>query len=198
MRMSKLLILLSISLFLLSGCGSTESSVDSDNRTSNATGNAGADERMSDQELLLARTRSSLGQHYSESTEMIPELFLREFEVEERTTDPYAGFRVQLFSTTNVSDADSVRDHFVAWADTSIAGYEPDAYVIFRSPNYRVRAGDFQDRDRAIQFSGMLKSRYPDAWVVHEQIEPSKVPADTVDIRFKKLMPVDPDSVRQQ
>ncbi|NBC27105.1 MAG: hypothetical protein GVY08_09605 [Bacteroidetes bacterium] len=197
--MRKLLFLFAISLFLFSGCGSTESTVDSDKSAdTNTNGNAGTENQFGDQEMLLARTRSSLGQHYSESTEMIPELFLREFEVEERTTDPYAGFRVQLFSTTNVSDADSVRDHFVAWADTSIAGYEPDAYVIFRSPNYRVRAGDFQDRDRAIQFSSMLKSRYPDAWVVHEQIDPSKVPADTSDIRFKKLEPVGPDSVNQQ
>jgi len=33
----------------------------------------------------------------------------------------------------------------------------------------------------------MLKSRYPDAWVVHERIEPSNVPADTANIRFRDL-----------
>jgi hypothetical protein len=42
----------------------------------------------------------------------------------------------------------------------------------------------------AIHFSGMLKSKFPDAWVVHEQIKPVKMPADISDLRFKDLEPV--------
>lgn len=149
------------------------------------------DASLSETERLLLRTRSMLSNHYSEDMVHIPDLYMQEIVVDERQSDPYAGYRVQLLSTRNVAEADSVRDNFVAWADSVIAGYEPDAYVVFRSPNYRVRAGDFQDRQKAIDFSGMLKSRYPDAWVIHERIEPSKVPADTSDIRFKELEPVE-------
>lgn len=171
-------------------CATTEPKSDEDESTPSDPGNLEEeyrDEALSDTERLLLSTRSQLSNHYSEDMVEIPELYMQEIVIDERQTDPYAGFRVQLLSTRNVAEADSVRDYFVAWADSVIAGYEPDAYVVFRSPNYRVRAGDFQDRDRAIHFSGMLKSRYPDAWVVHERIEPSKVPADTAAIRFKEL-----------
>lgn len=148
---------------------------------------------LSSEERLLLRTRSHLSHHYSESMEVIPEIYLREIVIDDGQSDPHAGFRVQLYTTTTVADADSVRDNFVAWADTTIGGYEPDAYVIFRSPNYRVRAGDFQDMDRAIEFSNMLKPFYPDAWVVHERIEPSKVPDESAEIHFIDIMQIEAD-----
>lgn len=170
-------------LFLIYGCATTEKSTEEESEEE--VSETYSDEELTPKERLLLQTRSKLSNHYSENREQVPEVFLQEIIVEERERDPYAGYRVQLLSTRNVAEADSVRDHFVAWADSAIAGYEPDAYVIFRSPHYRVRAGDFQDRDRAIHFSGMLKSRYPDAWIVHERIEPAKVPADTSEIRFK-------------
>jgi len=181
---------------LLISCGTTEKSMDDDDPSAGFEYSYDLredyeDEELDEVELLLLRTRSSLSNHYSENVSLVPEIFLQEIVMDERHSDPYAGFRVQLMTTRSVAEADSIRDHFVAWADTTIAGYEPDAYVIFRSPNYRVRAGDFQNRDRAIQFSNMLKSRYPDAWVVHERIEPSKVPDETAKIQFKELMPVD-------
>jgi hypothetical protein len=172
-------------------CATTEpTSDDNESESSNLTGDLAddyIDASLSETERLLLRTRSQLTNHYSEDMVHVPDLYMQEIIVDERQSDPYAGFRVQLLSTRNVAEADSVRDYFVAWADSVIAGYEPDAYVVFRSPNYRVRAGDFQDRDKAIHFSGMLKSRYPDAWVVHERIEPSKVPSDTTEVSFKDL-----------
>lgn len=185
-----------LSIFLLSalfaaGCATSEPAAEEDDPASNQPAGDLADEYrdadLSEVERLLLSTRSSLSNHYSDDMTEVPDLYQQEIVVDERQTDPYAGFRVQLLSTRDVAVADSVRDYFVAWADSVIKGYEPDAYVIFRSPNYRVRAGDFQDRDRAVHFSGMLKSRYPDAWVVHERIEPSKVPADTSDIAFRDL-----------
>lgn len=187
---TKLIVLLS-SCFLAMSCATSETatnedkspSPDSDDRISEDF----RDESLTENERLLLRTRSELSNHYSENMVEVPDLYMQEIIVNERQTDPYAGFRVQLLSTRNVAEADSVRDYFVAWADSMIAGYEPDAYVVFRSPNYRVRAGDFQERNRAVHFSGMLKSRYPDAWVVHERIEPSKVPADSSDIKFRDL-----------
>lgn len=190
-------ILLLLSLFLISGCGTSESGVerDGDDKDTELIDDPDydpmTDESLTEEEQLLIRTRSNFSQHYSEAKEMIPSQFLTEIVVNEQQVDPFAGFRVQLYTTANVADADSVRDHFVVWADSTIAGYEPDAYVIFRSPNYRVRAGDFQNREHAIRFSGMLKSRYPDAWVVHDRIEPSGVPADTAKIQFKEPMPVE-------
>ncbi|WP_340105692.1 SPOR domain-containing protein [Rhodohalobacter sp. 8-1] len=184
------LLLIICGVFLAISCATTESTSDEDDSRPSEPDNLAEDyrnESLSNTERLLLSTRSQLSNHYSEDMVYIPDLYLQEIVMNERKTDPYAGFRVQLLSTRNVAEADSVRDYFVAWADSVIAGYEPDAYVVFRSPHYRVRAGDFQDRERAVHFSGMLKNRYPDAWVVHERIEPSKTPADTTDIRFKDL-----------
>ena len=190
---TKLILLLGTCLLAMS-CASSESTVDdksSSGESSDDLSGEYRDELLSETERLLLTTRSQLSNHYSDDMVEVPDLYMQEIAVDERTTDPYAGFRVQLLSTRNVAEADSVRDYFVAWADSMIAGYEPDAYVVFRSPNYRVRAGDFQDRERAVHFSGMLKSRYPDAWVVHERIQPSNVPADTADIRFRDLEAVE-------
>ncbi len=145
-------------------------------------------EQLSEDEKLMLDYRTSLSDQYSEEGLAIPEIFLREVTYEEREVDPYAGFRVQILSTRDVAEADSVRDNFVAWADSVIAGYEPEAYVLFRSPNFRVRTGDFQDRDRALEFSRLVRSKYPDAWVVHDRIEPESVPADTADIYFREVV----------
>lgn len=192
-------------LLLFTACGTTEPGVereeaepifqysDEDEDEFDEEYKADLDETLSSDERLLLRTRSHLSHHYSEAMEVIPEIYLREIVIDDGNSDPYAGFRIQLYTTTNVADADSVRDNFVAWADSTIAGYEADAYVIFRSPNYRVRAGDFQNRERAIEFSSMLKPFYPDAWVVHERIEPSKVPDESAEIQFIDLMRIEPD-----
>lgn len=144
-------------------------------------------EGLSDFEKLLMNSRSSLADQFSETGLMIPEIYLREVVHEEREIDEYAGFRVQILSTRDMAEADSTRDQFIAWADSVLTGYEPDAYVIFRSPNYRVRAGDFRDRNQAIHFSRLLKAKYPDAWVVHDRIEPQSVPADTAEIKFREV-----------
>ncbi|CAN5138365.1 hypothetical protein BH23BAC3_BH23BAC3_04910 [soil metagenome] len=194
-------------LLLFTACGTTEPGVeredaepvfqysDEEEEEYDDEYDASMDLTLSSEERLLLRTRSQLSHHYSEAMEVIPEIYLQEIVIYDGQSDPYAGFRIQLYTTTNVADADSVRDNFVAWADTTIAGYEPDAYVIFRSPNYRVRAGDFQNRERAIAFSNMLKPFYPDAWVVHERIEPSKVPDESADIRFIDIMRIEADDV---
>jgi len=193
-------------LFVLSACGTTEPTTDTEEPETvfhytdeeddelDEIYAAELDVTLSSEERLLIRTRSHLSHHYNEAMEVIPEIYLQEIEVDEHA-DPYAGFRIQLYTTTNVATADSIRDSFVAWADTTIDGYEPDAYVIFRSPNYRVRAGDFQNRQQAIEFSNMIKPFYPDAWVVHERIEPSKVPDESADIRFVEMQRIHPDDM---
>lgn len=188
--MNRIAILL-LFLFLIS-CSSSEPTVeeDDDEKTENIIDipDEVVDdylfENLSEEELLLVRTRSYIENQFTEQEQPVPDIFLREVVTEEREIDPYAGFRVQLISTRDVAEADTVRDSFVAWADSMITGHDIDAYVLFRPPNYRVRAGDFRDRDQAIKLSNMLKAKYPDAWVVHDRIEPDNVPADTVEFGF--------------
>jgi hypothetical protein len=143
-------------------------------------------EELSELERLLYETRNSLADESSRLSHEMPEMFTRKAASRNDEVDEFAGFRVQILSTRDVVHADTTRDGFLAWADTTLAGYQPDAYVLFRQPYYRVRAGDFRDRDLAIEFSQMLKQYFPDAWVVHDRIEPYRVPADTAEIRIRR------------
>lgn len=141
-------------------------------------------EEMTESERLLFETRSSLSDQFVTVEQEIPDAFLKDIEqIDDESTDQYAGFRVQLLSTRSVVEADSTKDHFRVWADEHIDGYAPEAYVIFRQPYYKVRVGDFRNQQRANEFSRMLKEEYPSAWVVHDRIEPQYIPADTTDIR---------------
>lgn len=147
-------------------------------------------DNLTELEQLLVQHRTELQDQYALTNREIPEEYQQEYIEDDSVVDIYAGFRVQILSTRDVMEADTVRDNFIVWADSTIAGFEPDAYVLFRPPNYRVRAGDFRNREQAIEFSRLLKNRYPDAWVVHDRISPDSVPPDTVNIRFKEIQPI--------
>jgi hypothetical protein len=143
-------------------------------------------ENLDEFDRMLVESRSTLSDQFLDLDHDMPEIFTREVIKDDRDVDVYAGFRVQILSTRDVVHADTTKDNFMAWADSTIAGYAPEAYVFFRQPYYRVRAGDFHDRDMAIELSRLLKQFYPDAWVVHDRIEPNRVPADTAVIKYRE------------
>ena len=140
-------------------------------------------EEMTEDERMLFETRSTLSDQFVTVEQDMPEIFLKDVEQDEEFLDQYAGFRVQLLSTRSVAEADSTKDNFRVWADENIEGYSPEAYVIFRQPYYKVRVGDFRNQQRANDFSRLLKNDFPNAWVVHDRIEPQYLPADTTQIR---------------
>jgi len=143
------------------------------------------DEPLSEFIALLDDTRSSLSDVYLTQKQDIPDIYLKADSAGERIyRNPYDGYRIQILSTRNVERADSVANSFRMWSDSTISGYAADAYVSFRQPHFKVHVGDFQMRDQANRFSRLIKKRYPDAWVVHDKIEPSDVPADTASFSF--------------
>jgi len=76
------------------------------------------------------------------------------------------GFRIQLFAT---------RDRFNAEKFQIDLGkiYDKKIYVIFEAPNYKVRIGNFIDRNRAEKVrSEFSKKGYPSAWIIRTKIEP--------------------------
>lgn len=186
--MKKLTYSLLMFLFLLS-CAPSEPLTERDPYESPEEIDEAAEEElireMDEFERLLYSNRSRLTDQFSTIQHDMPENFLKEQVEEEVEIDEYAGFRVQILSTRDVSEADSTRDHFMDWASNRISGYNVEAYVFFRQPYYRVRAGDFRDRQTAIEFSRMIKDEYPEAWVVHDRIEPENIPADTTTFRLK-------------
>jgi len=136
-------------------------------------------DELDEAELLFYNTRSRLIDKFATDRHDMPDFFLQE--IEEVEVDIYQGFRIQIESTRDVDLADSTLAEFEAWADTTFSGYSPRGYVHYRQPYYRVRVGDFHDRDRATELSQLLKVRYPSAWVIHDRINPYRVPADTTE-----------------
>lgn len=185
-------------MILFIGCSTTENATDrsgdSSEETSTETGQPIFDvdpevveaylmEEMGEFDRLLFENRSTLSDQFASVEHDMPEAYLKTVVEEESAGDEYAGYRVQLLSTRNVAEADSTKDNFRAWADEHIQGYSPEAYVTFRQPYYKVRVGDFRNQQKANSFSRMLKDEYPEAWVVHDRIEPDFLPADTTQIQ---------------
>jgi hypothetical protein len=197
----KKLILSILSIFLFLSCSTTESVRESDDRTpterspyieiSDEALEEFAYEELDEFERTLYLNRTRLTDRFATIQHDMPELFTREGTFEEREVDQFAGYRVQILSTRDVVHADTTRDNFVAWADTTMEGYKPNAYVHFRQPFYRVRAGDFQNREKAIEFSRLIKQEYPEAWIVHDRIVPENAPADTSIFRFLEIVEED-------
>lgn len=130
--------------------------------------------------------RTRLSDAYTYRENKIPEAFNRVKVQQEEKINLYEGYRIQIYSGQNMAGADTTAALFRAWADTTIAGYQPNTYVFFRAPYFRVHVGDFHNRDKAIQFSNIVKRRFRDAWVVYDRVNPNNVPSDTTTIETKQ------------
>jgi hypothetical protein len=86
-----------------------------------------------------------------------------------------AGFRVQIISSQDVREVEMVRAVFLEWLFDHVKDYDPEAYILFRQPFFRLHVGDFRSRSDAIAFNNIVKRRFPDAWVVHDQINPENI-----------------------
>ncbi len=186
MKLSKLyiFILFVSSAALLYGCASTNPSASADEREQ-AISEQPAEETGDRLASLLESHRTYLRSVYHTQKHDMPESFLQmDTTANEVVRNPFDGFRVQILSTRNVAVADSVSTEFRLWAEDYMDGYFPKSYVFFKQPYYKVHVGDFHDREKAIQLSRLLKRKYPEAWVVHDRINPGDAPADTVGIKL--------------
>lgn len=89
-----------------------------------------------------------------------------------RSTAP--GFRIQVISTNNRAKA--------LEAKTKVYRQFPElkAYLLYQSPNYRVRVGNFRDRMEAEDYIESIKSIFPTGiYIVNDRIEVN--PAKNVD-----------------
>jgi len=77
------------------------------------------------------------------------------------------GFRIQVFSDSGINSknkAQSVQDEFMArFPDKGV-------YLTFKSPNYKVRIGDFRTKLDAQRFLIELTADYPNAFIIADQI----------------------------
>lgn len=132
-------------------------------------------------QAVLNSSHSQLSDVFATAESEIPAVFRQESQQRD-IGDPYQGYRVQLLSTRNVDSADSLANEFRFWAEEAFDDYVPKVYVLFRQPYYKVHVGNFQFHEQAMKLNQFIKQRYPDAWVVPDEVEPNLVPPR--DIRF--------------
>jgi hypothetical protein len=78
----------------------------------------------------------------------------------------YKGFRIQVVSTPNRGSAFDTQNMLLA--------NFPDqkSYVLYQSPNFRVRIGNFLKREEAENFRKLLLSFFPNgAYIVEDTVE---------------------------
>ena len=77
------------------------------------------------------------------------------------------GFRIQVFSDSgnnSKTKALAVYDEFMGkYPSTGV-------YLTFKSPNYKVRVGDFRTRLDAQRFLNEIQAEYPNAFIITDQI----------------------------
>jgi hypothetical protein len=78
------------------------------------------------------------------------------------------GFRIQIFfdsGNNSKTKAESIYEGFKAkYPDVG-------AYLSFKSPNYKVRVGDFRTRLDAQRFLNEIITEYPNAWIIAVMIK---------------------------
>ncbi len=79
-----------------------------------------------------------------------------------------SGFRIQIFSGTgNYSKSNAINERTIFLNRYSNA----EAHIIFSSPYYIVRIGDFRTKLEAEAFRQRILTHYPDAYIVRDDIK---------------------------
>jgi hypothetical protein len=76
-----------------------------------------------------------------------------------------AGYRIQLFAGRLQSDALTIQTNIANQVSVPV-------FLIYEAPQYKVRLGNFPERDEAMALCRQLRRKgFPGAWVVRSQIE---------------------------
>lgn len=78
------------------------------------------------------------------------------------------GYRLQLFFTSGVNGKKLAQE---VEADFIKKYPEINAYLLWDSPNYKVRVGDFRTRLDALKFQDEIKVDFPSAYLVQDDIK---------------------------
>jgi len=77
------------------------------------------------------------------------------------------GYRIQFFFDSGLNSSDRAREARDAFM---LLFPEIPAYISWKAPNYRVRAGDFRTKLEAEKLLQMILIDYPTAWVTKDEI----------------------------
>jgi hypothetical protein len=122
----------------------------------------------------VARHRIRLADRFAILVNDIPEA-LRADSVGRMQAVRNNGYRIQILNTRDVREAEAYRIAFEEWAASEFPANSIFSYVLYKQPFYRVHVGDFRGRNKAQELANRVKERFPDAWVVVDQVVPERV-----------------------
>ena len=85
------------------------------------------------------------------------------------------GYRLEIFFSSGLRARDEAME-----VKTEFLRKYPDeqAYMIFQSPDFKVRVGDFRTKDEALALQNRIKRTYPNAFIVKDIIQFPKLFTD--------------------
>jgi hypothetical protein len=80
------------------------------------------------------------------------------------------GYRIQIFSSSSFTRSNEL------YQTVRLEILEEHVYLIYDAPFYKIRVGNFLDRDEAEDFRITLRRDYPDSWIVRTKVFPYLIP----------------------
>lgn len=118
------------------------------------------------QGVVAQEMRTDSGTLVIYQDKMVDELVKKQIRLSE-TMQTEEGFRIQVFTDSGNNSkarAQASMDEFIAKHP------EAKAYLVFKSPNYKVKVGDFRSRLDAIRYLNQIAADYPNAFIITDQI----------------------------
>jgi hypothetical protein len=114
-----------------------------------------------------AKMEELLGKLQIRQDPRITDLIVRHTQINQRKhgTD---GFRLEIF----FSSESKAREH-AARVRNEFNLVFPDvaSYLLFQTPNFKVRIGDFRNKSEALKAKAYISSKYPNAFIVKDMIQ---------------------------
>ncbi len=154
-------LLLMAAALLIAGCGTTkEATPDNRNAADEAVRRFEAGFQPSDHDPMKLRTQNRDQRHPDSSS-----VFADRDAQSAATSETVQGFRVQVYSSTEIDAARAKKTEFEA------AFPDEWFYLQYQAPTYKLRAGNFLTRFEAERFARQLTDQgYREAWAVPETV----------------------------
>jgi hypothetical protein len=120
---------------------------------------------------LFCGFRSAIAQQADTTGEIIAdprlEILVEKHILINQALNTMDGFRIQIFSDSGINSKTKAQE---ALDDFKARFPEQGAYLSFKSPNYKVRIGDFRTKLDAQRFLIELTADYPNSFIIEDQI----------------------------
>lgn len=111
----------------------------------------------------------------------VPEILLSADVTAFSSSEEQSGFRIQVISTLDKKEADQMVEDALTWwqefiADAALSALypqiesEPPVYQDFRAPYYRVRIGNFRNREDAERLLDVVEKSYASAFIAPDRV----------------------------